>query len=51
MDDLLEYVYSGITFRNECKLSADEVRSRLKARMEDGVLMLPKDPGMFVAVK
>ena len=51
LDDLLVYIYSGITFKNECKLSADEVRSRLEARMEGGVLKLPKDPGMFVAVK
>ena len=51
LDDLIEYIYSGITFKNECKLSMDEVRNRLLARMEDGVLKLPKDPGMFVAIK
>lgn len=51
IDDLMEYIYSGITFKNACKMSPDEVRNRLLDCMEDGVLRLPKDPGMFVTVK
>lgn len=51
IDDLMEYIYSGITFKNVCKMSSDEVKNKLKSCMEDGVLKLPKDPGMFVAVK
>lgn len=51
IDDLMEYIYSGITFKNACKLSPDEVRNKLLSCMEDGVLRLPKDPGMFVVVK
>ena len=51
IDDLMEYIYSGITFKNACKMSPDEVKNRLLDCMEDGVLRLPKDPGMFVAVK
>ena len=51
IDDLMEYIYSGITFKNACKLSSEEVRNKLISCMEDGVLRLPKDPGMFVAVK
>lgn len=51
IDDLMEYIYSGITFKNECKLPADEVKRILVSHMENGVLVLPKEPGMFVAVK
>ena len=51
IDDLMEYIYSGITFKNACKLSREKVRNKLISYMEDGVLRLPKDPGMFVAVK
>ncbi|MBR4083171.1 MAG: class I SAM-dependent methyltransferase [Lachnospiraceae bacterium] len=51
IDDLMEYIYSGITFKNACKMPTDEVRNKLLSCMEDGVLRLPKDPGMFVAVK
>ncbi|MBQ3798621.1 MAG: methyltransferase domain-containing protein [Butyrivibrio sp.] len=49
IDDLMDYIYSGITFKNECTLPRDEVRAILTGKMVDGVLMLPKDPGMFVA--
>ena len=51
IDDLMEYIYSGITFKNACKLSSEEVRNKLISCMEDGVLRLPKDPRMFVAMK
>ena len=51
INDLMEYIYSGITFKNACKMSQDEVKHKLLDCMEDGVLRLPKDPGMFVAVK
>lgn len=51
MDDLMEYIYSGITFKNECKLSSDEVKKILTRHMKNGILNLPKDPGMFVAKK
>ena len=49
IEDLMDYIYSGITFKNECTLSRDEVRTILTGKMVDGVLVLPKDPGMFVA--
>lgn len=51
IDDLLEYIYSGITFKNACRLSREEVREKLVSHMKNGVLVLPKEPGMFVAVK
>ena len=51
IDDLIDYIYSGITFKNACKMSTEEVRNKLLSCMEDGILRLPKDPGMFVAIK
>ncbi len=51
IDDLMDYIYSGITFKKACKLSQDEVRNKLISCMKDGVLRLPKDPGMFIAIK
>jgi len=51
IDDLMDYIYSGITFKNACKLTQDEVRNKLISSMEDGILRIPKDPGMFVAIK
>lgn len=51
IDDLMEYIYSGITFKNTCTLSRDEVRNILEQHKEGGILKLPKDPGMFVASK
>lgn len=51
IDDLMDYIYSGITFKNACKMTPDEVRNKLLSCMKDGVLRLPKDPGMFVAIK
>lgn len=51
IDDLMEYIYSGITFKNACKMSSEEVRNKLISHMKDGMLRLPKDPGMFVAEK
>ena len=51
IDDLMNYIYSGITFKKACKLSPDEVRNKLLSCMKDGVLRLPKDPGTFIAIK
>lgn len=51
VDDLLAYLYSGIFFQNACRLSREEVREKLLGHMKDGVLVLPKEPGMFIAVK
>ena len=51
LDDLMEYIYSGITFRNVVTLSEAEVRKILENHMENGVLKLPKEPGTFVSVK
>ena len=51
LDDLMEYIYSGISFKNACKLPVAEVRKCLESHMEGGVIRLPKDPGVFVSVK
>ena len=50
LDDLVEYIYSGITFKNICPFSKEETKNKLSEHMENGVIKLPKDPGMFVAV-
>lgn len=47
----MEYIYSGITFKNACKMSREEVKIILEKHMKNGILKLPKDPGMFVALK
>ena len=47
----MEYIYSGITFKNICPFSQEETKKKLSEHIVDGVIKLPKDPGMFVAVK
>lgn len=49
IDDLMDYIYSGITFENSCTLSKTEVKEILLSHMVDGVLKLPKDQGLFIA--
>lgn len=51
IDDLLEYIYSGITFCDYCKLPREEVKKILTGHMKDGVPTLPKESGIFVAIK
>ncbi len=51
LNDLMEYIYSGITFKNAVKLPKEEVRKILESHMENSVLALPKEPGTFVSIK
>ena len=51
MDDLLDYIFSGIFFSENCTFSREEVREKLGKYVNDGAIILEKDPGMFVAVK
>ena len=51
IDDLMEYIYSGITFKNVCTLPRDKVKDILESHRESGVIRLPKGPGVFVASK
>ena len=51
IDELMDYIYSGITFKNNCTQPREEVRKVLEKHRENGVIKLPKDPGMFVVVK
>lgn len=46
--DLVDYVFSGITMAKACNLSKDEVKAVFEKNMVDGVLRLPKEVGMFV---
>ena len=51
LDDLMEYIYSGITFKNAVTLPKEEVRRILESHMENGILTLPKEPGTFISIK
>lgn len=46
--DLVDYVFSGITIAKRCKLAPEEVRAIFENNMVDGVLRLPKEAGTFV---
>lgn len=51
IDDMVEYLYSGISFCNLCTMEKEEVKEILSKNMVNGVLYLPKQPGMFISVK
>ncbi len=51
IEDGWEYVDLGIVFWNSCPLPREDVKKILTGHMEDGVLKLPKEPDMFVAMK
>ena len=46
--DLVDYVFSGITMAKTCSLPKEEVKRIFEQNMIDGVLRLPKEVGMFV---
>lgn len=46
--DLVDYVFSGITMAKTCNLSREEVKAIFEKNMVDGVLRLPKEVGTFV---
>lgn len=46
--DLVDYVFSGITMAKTCNLSREEVKAIFEKKMVNGVLRLPKEVGMFV---
>lgn len=48
IDDLIDYIYSGITFSKICTLDRQTVKKILSANMKNGVLKVPKECGMFV---
>ncbi len=48
-EDLADYIYSLTGMTDLQMLSRDEVRSVLEKNMQDGVLHVPKEYGMFVA--
>lgn len=51
VDDLVEYLYSGISFKKMCPLSREEVKEILTKHMVNGVLTFPKQPCTFISVK
>lgn len=46
--DLVDYIFSGITMAKACNLSKEEVKAIFESNMVDGSLRLPKEVGMFV---
>lgn len=48
IDDLLDYVYSGISMSRICKISRETVKEILQREMKNGMITIPKDCGMFI---
>lgn len=48
IEDLMEYVYSGISMSKICKLDREMVKEILQNEMKNGILTIPKDCGMFI---
>ena len=46
--DLMDYIYSGITWQNACHLPKSTVRQVLEKNMLNGILRIPKECGMFI---
>lgn len=48
VDDLLEYIYSCVSMTNVTNIAYKDMKSLLQSKMVNGVLMIPKEYGMFV---
>lgn len=48
IDDLVDYVYSGISMQEVCKLNRETVKEIFEQNMVNGILKVPKEYGMFV---
>lgn len=48
IDDLMDYVYSGISMSKICKLDRKKVREILQGEIKNGILTIPKECGMFI---
>ena len=49
MEDMVDYIFSLTGMTDLQKLSRDKVRTVLEKNMQDGVLHVPKEYGMFIA--
>ena len=49
VDDLVEYIYSLSNMSSLASVPKDEIRKVFTQNMENGVLNVPKEYGMFVA--
>lgn len=50
-DDMVDYIYSLNGMNDLRNISREEVRAVLESHMQDGVLRVPKEYGMFIARK
>lgn len=48
LDDLLDYMFSGIHFQKACTLDRAAIKNILEKEMVNGVFKIPKEAGMFV---
>jgi len=51
VEDMVDYIFSLTGMTDLQKLSRDKVRTVLEKNMQDGVLHVPKEYGMFIAGK
>lgn len=51
IDDLIEYIYSSTRMTNVADVERDTLESLLRSKMENGVIYIPKEYGMFVTKK
>ena len=51
IEDMLDYVYSLSSMTNIERIERETLRQRLEAKVENGVLHVPKEYGMFVCKK
>ena len=49
VEDFVDYIYSLTRMTDLQKLPRDTVRAVLTAHVQDGILRIPKDYGMFIA--
>ena len=51
IDDLIDYIYSLQSMTSLGSIPREDVREKLTAHMENGVLHVPKEYGMFISKK
>ncbi|MCR4585714.1 MAG: methyltransferase domain-containing protein [Lachnospiraceae bacterium] len=51
LDDMVGYIYSLSSMTRLCDIPRETIKERLAREMENGVLNVPKEYGMFVAVR
>lgn len=50
-EDLVDYFFTTIDFSGTQRITREEVSQKFEALMEDGIIRVPKDYGMFTCIK